>query len=210
MNGEGPPKQDGQFARISYDLLLSDAFTTLPPMALKLFMAVVSRHMREGYTSANGWISMSTAEACEACGIKKKATVLDAFALLVRRGLLVRTYKGRRINAVQRIASKWEVTDWPSRDAAGDWQEATKEYRNWKPAKDDPVQGIDASADAIDVEKLASYAPKQRPSRAKMGLKVLGKEGKDFTPDDRPWEEIEQEMGRERVKEPDYGDDIPF
>lgn len=211
MTGAGPPKQDGQFARMSYDLLLSDAFKTLPPMALKLYMALVSRHMREGYTSANGWISMSTQEGCEACGITKKKTIIDTFALLVRRGLIVRTYKGRRINAAQRIASKWEVTDWPARDAAGDWIDATKEYLNWKPAKSDPIQGTDASAPAIDVEKLASYAPKQRASRAKMGAKVLHK-GPGLDIENLPsWEEMEKELLANAMKERDDDDsDIPF
>ena len=112
----------------------------------------------------NGFIEMSHRKAAELIGASR-ATADKAVAQLVEHGFICRTYKGRRISGTKKIASRWELTCYPTEDAAGKAAKPSNEYLNWK-GKPVDFEG------AQDIDKI--HTGYRRPQRITFGMKKIG------------------------------------
>jgi len=105
----------------------------------------------------NGFIEMAHREGAGFINMAR-ATFDRSVKELEEHGFLVRTFKGRRITETKTVASQWEITCQPTKDAAGVTSAATKEYLSWD------GQPIEYEAVAI---KEAGFIPLRNRKRVR-------------------------------------------
>lgn len=164
----------------------------------------------------NAFIDMAHREGAEFVGMSR-GTFDRSVKELEEHGFLVRTFKGRRITETKTVASQWEITCQPTKDAAGVVTPATKEYLSWdgKPIEYEAVDISEAGFVPIRNRKRVrkkstdiSYLTKDErppivsdPEREAFYKKHLGIE--DYEMDDQPY--------RNPILEPiDEEEDVPF
>lgn len=146
--------------RLSHDLMDSEAFATLDPLAVRVMLVIGRAH--DGYN--NGDILLSQRDAMAATGCRKPGAMVEAFAQLEVRGVLFRTYMGRRISPTKGLASRWELTDVYCRDAKGIIVPPRMDFIDWK-------EGMDKRLPAGTERPLSPTArKKQQPATTVLNL----------------------------------------
>ncbi len=129
----GRSKTKEQYVRLTYAMIASPAFQSLPALAVALYVHVAGRYAGDN----NGNISFSVREAAKVLGTGK-ATAGRMFDELVAKGFLKVTQESN-FTYKQKQARRWELTQWPLRHGVA----PSNDWRFWKPAEQ---KGVSASA----------------------------------------------------------------
>lgn len=129
------------FARVSFTLIDSDAYGSVSHLAIRVYMTILRRF--NGWN--NGHIDMDQRTAMKEVGCSSPKMMVKAFAELESRGILFRSWMGRRIGPTKGLASQWEVTDLPTYNASNQRVDPSRDYLKWEegtdfrlPAETDP------------------------------------------------------------------------
>lgn len=118
-NAKGRNRHE-QYVPLPYNLIHSEAWRSLNPASMKLYLELRSRY----HGSNNGELSLSYADARKLLGIGR-STIQKAFNELEVKGFTELVTEGHWYG---RKAAEWRVTDCRHID-----RPATNEWRNWKP-----------------------------------------------------------------------------
>lgn len=163
IDQKGRRKGDGQYWKLSYFMVESEAFRSLSGGALKVLVEIRCRYNG----SNNGRIFLSYQEAATLLGLSK-STVKRAFDELVAKGFLRKRKEGQWYG---RQAAEYIITDKPfdGQNATNDWQQ----WRRANAAKNrSSVPGRSAKARSVP-EGYREAEPRCRESTRQPVLRVV-------------------------------------
>ena len=147
VDRKGRSKKRGKFVALSNDLLISEAWRTLPGSAVRYYL-----ELRRRYNGANnGGLHLSLEEA-KALLHMGKSTALRARLELEDRGFIRRTRTG---GFYQQTATTWALTDERAPPMS-----PTFDYRNWCPKKKSSVPKQDHPRSQNDTTKVIKFPPR--------------------------------------------------
>lgn len=121
QNGKGRSKRDEHHVRLYDHLLDSDAWQSLKPAEIALYIALAKRYFGKN----NGKISMSVRQAARIVHIHRD-TAMKAFTTLEDRGFIKAIIKGS-FDYKMPHATTWLLTEYEYQGRA-----PTKDYLRWK------------------------------------------------------------------------------
>jgi hypothetical protein len=125
QNKKGRSTKGGQFIAIPYLMARSDAWRSLTPRSIKVYLELRTRY----HGGNNGQLTLSLQEAATLLEMGK-STVQQAFNELVEKGFIVRVKAGHWYG---RKAAEWAVTN-----ERLDGYPATNAWQRWRYPKSDP------------------------------------------------------------------------
>jgi hypothetical protein len=134
-----------RYALVPIEVLLSPACSTLPHFAFRLLVAIAAQ-----YNGRNNGDLCMTWDICRTFGITSKGNLVDGLALLIRRGLIVKTRQGGKRPAGPCL---YAVTWKPIDERAGGYEcgivttfKAANNWVDWNPADGTDGSPVKASA----------------------------------------------------------------
>lgn len=122
QNRKGRSKNEGQFAKVTYAMLQSDAWRSLSGAAIKVYLELRTRF----HGTNNGRLHLSL-QSCADLLALSKSTAQRAYVELEEKGFIVKKRQGCFIGG---CASEWALTELKLND-----EPATHDWKHWRTAR---------------------------------------------------------------------------